>query len=167
MVNSKQQSDEYVSSIALFLSVMGLFVACLILAALVLAAVVGGIAFAWKRGRVTPAPSADEVIEPRRLGAEALGDEATLLQFSTRGCPRCPGVHRTLADVARDRSGVVHLDVDLTHRPDIARHFHVMQTPTTLVLDRHGMIQTRFGGIPGRRVVELELSRLTAQAHAE
>jgi thioredoxin-like negative regulator of GroEL len=145
---------------------MGLFVACMLLAALVLAGVIGGLIFAWQRSRVGPSPDI-EVVEPHRLGAEALGESATLLQFSTRSCTRCPGVHHTLADVARDRSGVLHLDVDVTHRPDIARHFHVMQTPTTLVLDRHGMVQTRFGGIPGRRVVELELARLMAQARAE
>lgn len=146
---------------------MGLFVACMLLAALVLVAVSVGTVFAWQRSRAFPLPPTDEVVEPHRLGADALGESATLLQFSTRSCARCPGVHRTLADVARDRSGVLHLDVDVTHRPDIARHFHVMQTPTTLVLDRNGMVQTRFGGIPGRRVVELELARLMAQANAE
>lgn len=146
---------------------MGLFVACMLLAALVLAAVIGGLVFAWQRSRVPSSPSDVEIVEPHRLGADALGESATLLQFSTRSCTRCPGVHRTLADVVRDKSGVLHLDVDVTHRPDIARHFHVMQTPTTLVLDRNGMVQTRFGGIPGRRVVELELTRLMAEARAE
>lgn len=102
-----------------------------------------------------------EVVEPQRLGAESLGDVATLLQFSTETCSRCPGVHRTLSSIADSIDGVVHLDVDLTHRPDIARHFHVMQTPTTLVLDRDGVIQTRFGGAPSRDVLELELNRLT------
>ncbi|HWT33792.1 MAG TPA: thioredoxin family protein [Microbacterium sp.] len=143
---------------------MGLFVACMLLAACVLAAVIGGFALTWYRNRFAPPPLGDEVVEPHRLGAEALGAQATLLQFSTRTCTRCPGVHRTLADVARSRSGVVHLDVDLTHRPDIARHFRVLQTPTTLVLDRHGVVQTRFGGIPGRHVVELELSRVASQS---
>lgn len=146
---------------------MGLFVACMLLAAFVLAAVIGGFAFTWYRNRTASPPLGDEVVEPHRLGAEALGEQATLLQFSTRTCTRCPGVHRTLADVARSRSGVVHLDVDLTHRPDIARHFRVLQTPTTLVLDRHGVVQTRFGGIPGRHVIELELSRVASQSDAE
>ncbi|MBD3753539.1 MAG: thioredoxin family protein, partial [Micrococcales bacterium] len=96
-----------------------------------------------------------------------LGDAATLLQFSTEMCSRCPGVHRTLAEVAASRPGVLHLDVDLTHRPDIARHFNVLQTPTTLVLDRDGAVQTRFGGVPNRHVLELELQRLTTEsAHA-
>jgi thiol-disulfide isomerase/thioredoxin len=103
-----------------------------------------------------------EVIDPHRLGADGLGDVATLLQFSTEMCARCPGVHRTLAAIADDHPGVRHLDVDLTHRPDIAKHFRVLQTPTTLVLDRDGVVQTRFGGTPGRDVIELELNRLTA-----
>ncbi|MFT4212448.1 MAG: thioredoxin family protein [Microbacterium sp.] len=104
-----------------------------------------------------------EVVDPVRLGAERLGEQATLLQFSTELCARCPGVHRVLASVAESRPGVAHLDVDLTHRPDIARHFHVLQTPTTLILDRHGVARTRFGGAPGRDVLELELSRITEE----
>ncbi|MBN9154434.1 MAG: thioredoxin family protein [Microbacterium sp.] len=106
---------------------------------------------------------AHEVVDPSRLGADGLGAEATLLQFSTELCARCPHVHRTLAAVADSRQGVRHLDVDLTHRPDIARHFHVLQTPTTLILDRDGVVQTRFGGVPGRDVIELELARLTGE----
>ena len=104
-----------------------------------------------------------EVVEPERLGADGLGEVATLLQFSTELCARCPGVHRTLESIAAGREGVRHLDVDLTHRPDIAKHFHVLQTPTTLVLDRDGVVQTRFGGVPSRDVLELELSRLTGE----
>ncbi len=110
---------------------------------------------------------AHEVVDPGRLGADGLGVDATLLQFSTELCARCPHVHRTLASVADQRPGVRHLDVDLTHRPDIAKHFHVLQTPTTLILDRDGVVQTRFGGVPGRDVIELELARLTGEtAHA-
>ncbi|MEJ1156298.1 MULTISPECIES: TlpA family protein disulfide reductase [Microbacterium] len=116
----------------------------------------------WMQSR--PRRSIDhEVIQPQRLGADALGDVATLLQFSTEAGARCPSVHKTLADVAADHVGVRHLDIDLTHRPDIARHFQVLQTPTTLVLDRDGAVQTRFGGTPGRHVLELELSRLGAE----
>jgi len=103
-----------------------------------------------------------EVIDPRRLGADRLGETATLLQFSTDAGPRCSGVHRTLRDIADAKDGVVHLDIDLTHRPDIATHFHVMQTPTTLILDRHGRIRTRFSGTPGKVVVEMELARVVA-----
>lgn len=105
-----------------------------------------------------------EVIQPERLGADGLGPNATLLQFSTELCARCPGVHRTLSSIADSRDGVRHLNVDLTHRPDIAKHFHILQTPTTLVLDRDGVVQTRFGGVPNRGVLELELTRLIGDA---
>lgn len=131
--------------------------------ALLLAATVAlGVVVQWRQGRPRR-HIAHEVIEPGRLGADHLGDTATLLQFSTELCARCPGVHRTLSDLAAARAGVVHLDIDVTHRPDIAKHFHILQTPTTLVLDGEGVVRTRFGGVPNRDVLELELNRLTAE----
>jgi len=133
------------------------------LAVLLTVTVVAGLAVRWNQGRAHR-HVAHEVVEPARLGADGLGDVATLLQFSTEMCSRCPGVHRTLSSVADSRPGVRHLDVDLTHRPDIAKHFHVLQTPTTLILDRDGVVQTRFGGVPRRDVVEMELTRLTGAA---
>jgi thiol-disulfide isomerase/thioredoxin len=136
------------------------------LAALLGVTVAAGVLLRWRQGR-PQRHIAHEVVEPHRLGADALGESATLLQFSTEMCAKCPGVHRLLSTVADGREGVRHLDIDVTHRPDIARHFHVLQTPTTLVLDRHGVVQTRFGGVPTRDVLELELTRLTGSpAHA-
>ncbi len=148
---------------ALALSVVDLTIALLVTAALVAVAVGAGIVYRRTQGRARTVDTA-EVVDPRRLGADGLGEEATLLQFSTEMCSRCPGVHRMLSDIADGRDGVRHLDVDLTHRPDIAQHFRVLQTPTTLVLDRSGVIRTRFGGTPGRAVVELELTRLQEES---
>lgn len=141
---------------------MDLFLALIVLAALLAATLGIGLFVRWTQNRPRRGDPA-EIVDPRRLGAETLGDSATLLQFSTEFCARCPGVHRTLSDVAAQRPGVLHLDVDLTHRPDIAKHFHVLQTPTTLILDRHGVVRTRFGGTPGRDVIELELSRVAEE----
>ena len=143
--------------------VMSLSGAALVLTALLAVTLGVGAYLRWQQNRprrVNPA----EIVEPQRLGATVLGERATLLQFSTEMCSRCPGVHRTLAAIADDREGVLHLDVDLTHRPDIAKHFHVLQTPTTLILDGDGVAQTRFGGTPSRSAVELELTRVTAEA---
>jgi thiol-disulfide isomerase/thioredoxin len=132
--------------------------------ALLLAATVAlGVFVQWRQGRPRR-HIPHEVIQPGRLGAESLGQTATLLQFSTELCARCPGVHRTLSSVADAHPGVRHLNVDLTHRPDIAKHFHVLQTPTTLILDRDGAVQTRFGGAPSREVLELELARLIGES---
>lgn len=143
---------------------MNLLGALIVLAVLLTATVALGLYLRWAQNR-PHRHIPHEVIQPERLGADGLGETATLLQFSTELCARCPGVHRTLAAVAAGRPGVRHLDVDLTHRPDIARHFHVLQTPTTLILDKDGVVQTRFGGAPNREVLELELTRLTENAH--
>jgi thiol-disulfide isomerase/thioredoxin len=124
-----------------------------------------GVILRWRASRPYPIPRFD-VVDPRRLGAEpdALGRTATLLQFSTETCHRCPAVHRTLAEMARDSDDIVHLDVDVTDRPDIARRFQISQTPTTLVLDGRGVVRTRFGGVPRRDVVQLEILRLRSSS---
>jgi len=141
---------------------MTLMGALVVLAVLLTATISLGIYMQWQQNR-PQRHIAHEVVQPERLGAESLGDIATLLQFSTELCARCPGVHRTLASVADAHPGVRHLDIDVTNRPDIAKHFHVLQTPTTLILDREGVVQTRFGGAPNRSVLELELARLTGE----
>jgi thiol-disulfide isomerase/thioredoxin len=124
-----------------------------------------GVILRWRASRPYPIPRFD-VVDPRRLGADpdALGRTATLLQFSTETCHRCPAVHRTLAEMARDSDDIVHLDVDVTDRPDIARRFQISQTPTTLVLDGRGVVRTRFGGVPRRDVVQLEILRLRSSS---
>lgn len=145
---------------------MTLVGALITLAVLLTATAALGVFLAWRQSR--PRPVAEhEVVEPQRLGADSLGERATLLQFSTELCSRCPGVHRVLSEIADGHEGVRHLDIDVTHRPDIAKHFHVLQTPTTLVLDADGAIQTRFGGAPSRDVLELELNRLIGEEAQE
>ncbi|MFT4219165.1 MAG: thioredoxin family protein [Microbacterium sp.] len=131
------------------------------LALLLVATVAFALCVRRPRTRVRPAVPG-EVVEAGRLGAERLGDRATLLQFSAESGKRCADAHRTLASVADSEDGVLHVDVDLTGRPDLARQFRVLQTPTTLILDRDGVVQTRFGGVPSRDVVELELTRMAA-----
>ena len=59
----------------------------------------------------------------------------TLVQFSTEFCSRLPVDRPAARRVAGDYDGVRHVEIDLTHRPDLADRFHVLQTPTTLILD--------------------------------
>lgn len=141
---------------------MNLVGALLVLTALLVVTIALGVYLRWQQNRPRRENPA-EVVDPARFGAPALGERATLLQFSTEMCTRCPAVHRTLDAIADGQPGVVHVDVDLTHRPDIAQHFRILQTPTTFILDRRGVIQSRFGGAPSRHVVELELARVTAE----
>ncbi|MEJ1231244.1 MAG: hypothetical protein WDM88_12335 [Galbitalea sp.] len=52
--------------------------------------------------------------------------------------------------------------LDLTHRPDIAAQFNVLQTPTTLILDRSGVIRARIGGAPRQADVRAALDTILA-----
>lgn len=97
------------------------------------------------------------------LGPDALGSAATLVQFSTVCCSRCPGTARQLAGVAAGYEGVRHVEVDLTHRADLADRFRVLQTPTTLILDADGRQSARIGGVPRLDAVHDHLDRLTTR----
>lgn len=80
--------------------------------------------------------------------AAAFGARATLVQFSTPTCARCPATARQLDRIAEQHPGVAHLEIDLTERPELASRFDVTQTPTVLVVDADRAVRTRFGGPP-------------------
>ncbi len=86
--------------------------------------------------------------DPADADAPQLGARATLVQFSTEMCTRCPQVRRMLTGVAADHEGLDHIEVDLTRRPDLSARYRVLQTPTTFVVDRSGAVRARFNGIP-------------------
>jgi len=142
---------------------MDLTIALVIVAALLAGTIALGVV--WKRGQGRARTvDSGESVDPRVLGSGPLGDTATLLQFSTEMCSRCPSVHRMLSTVADARPGVRHIDVDLTHRPDLAKRFRVLQTPTTLLVDASGAVRGRFGGPPARADIDRELDHLEKEA---
>jgi thiol-disulfide isomerase/thioredoxin len=110
----------------------------IVIAALVAVSTALGLLWKSRQGRVRSATgeAADFAVA---------GAELTLLQFSTEVCAPCAATRVVLARAA-ERAGVAHVDVDITQRPDLASRFSVMQTPTTLVLDRNGDIRARIGG---------------------
>ena len=103
-----------------------------------------------------------DVVRAKDLGTEALGSKATLLQFSTEVCAPCRTTNRVLKVLASEHFTVKHIDLDLTHRPDLAARFSVLQTPTTLILDRKGVVRARIGGAPRRDALTHELERILA-----
>jgi thiol-disulfide isomerase/thioredoxin len=92
----------------------------------------------------------------------ALGGRATLLQFSTEVCAPCKSTARVLDDLAARTEDVAHVDLDVTHRPELASRYRVLQTPTTLILDADGAVRARIGGAVRRDVVVAELDRVLA-----
>ncbi len=92
-------------------------------------------------------------VDPADALGEAEGVRVTIVQFSTEFCTRCPQVRRLLAGYADADAGVAHVEVDLTHRPDLASKYRVLQTPTTLLVDASGEVRARFHGVPHRRAL--------------
>ncbi|TDW29027.1 TlpA family protein disulfide reductase [Cryobacterium psychrophilum] len=128
---------------------------------LVGAATVLGLLWRSRQGRVSQVRG--DVITPADVATEVVfGKHATLVQFSTQWCSRCPGTGRLLARVADARTGVVHLDVDVSDRADIASRFSISQTPTTLILDANGRVHARVGGVPNAADITRQLDELAA-----
>ncbi|WP_344792300.1 thioredoxin family protein [Gryllotalpicola daejeonensis] len=136
-----------------------------VLAVVGLIAVTTVVGLIWKArtGRVTtPArATSDNVVTPADVGTDApFGEKATLLQFSTEFCAYCPATRRVLGALAERNDGVEHIDIDLTHSPELAQRFNVLQTPTTLVLDGSGAVRARIGGAPKRPELEASLAEI-------
>jgi len=123
-----------------------------------LAAIVGAV---WKLTTGRRRAASGETFAPGDLpGLDELAPGATLVQFSTEFCATCPGTRRYLQQVAGERGGVTHIDVDLTHRPELAKSLRILQTPTVFVLDPSGRLESRFGGAPRRDELTAVLDRL-------
>lgn len=98
------------------------------------------------------APPAGPVGLAVRLTGEqvggALGERATLVQFSSAFCAPCRATRRILMDVAGMTSGVAYVEIDAESRLDLVRRLNVLRTPTVLVLDADGGVVRRASGQP-------------------
>lgn len=137
-----------------------------IIAALVLVALAAGFWWRARTGRAKLVRSG-EVVDLGKLKATragqpvtSFGKKATLLQFSTEVCSICVQTAKYFKELESKNPDLTHIEVDLTDRMDLAAHFNVMQTPTTLVLDRTGKVQARIGGAPKLNVIQQELEKL-------
>ena len=104
-------------------------------------------------------------MRPTELGAVVFGDAATIVQFSTEFCARCPATARLLDGIAGDTSGTRHVEVDLTRRADLAGRFQITQTPTVLLLDADGVVRARFSGSPHAHAVRAKLDEILGRQH--
>jgi thiol-disulfide isomerase/thioredoxin len=95
-----------------------------------------------------------------RIAGVELGSGATLLQLSSEVCAPCRATAKVLGGIREH--GVRHVEVDIADRPDLARQFNILQTPTTLILDASGIVRARIGGAVRRDTVIAELERVLA-----
>ncbi|MFJ2581999.1 thioredoxin family protein [Kitasatospora aureofaciens] len=90
----------------------------------------------------------------------ALGERATLVQFSTAFCQPCRATRRVLAEVAGMVEGVAHVEVDAEERLELVRRLEILRTPTVLVLDANGHVVRRAAGMPRKADVIAALGQV-------
>jgi thiol-disulfide isomerase/thioredoxin len=126
------------------------------LAAALLVATVLGIVLRRREGRFRPGSpgtaakasgAAPAALTEADLGRQ-LGEQATLVQFSTAFCAPCRPTRQILAQVAGMVDGVAHVEIDAAERLDLARRLRINSTPTVLVLGPDGAIVKRAVGLP-------------------
>lgn len=96
----------------------------------------------------TPGPARDDVVLDSADLGQALGERATLVQFSTAFCQPCRATRQVLAEVSRQVPGVDHVEIDAESHLDLVRRLDVRRTPTVLVLDARGRVVRRASGQP-------------------
>lgn len=132
-----------------------------LLVGLVALATALGLLWRSRTGRIHGIVNSDTVIDLSTIAPDAMrGHGATLLQFSTEVCAPCKATHSMLDDLAESRSEVSHVDIDVTRRADLANRFGLLQSPTTFILDAHGVVRARIGGAPRRDEITAELDRI-------
>ncbi|MFD1713641.1 TlpA family protein disulfide reductase [Amnibacterium flavum] len=135
--------------------------AILVIVGLVVATTAAGVLWQARTGRARAARA--DLVVAAELGVDGgFGARGTLLQFSGEFCSTCGPTRRVLRELAEGIDGVVHVDVDVTARPDLAARFNILQTPTTFVLDADGVVRSRFGGAPRRSDVAAKLDELVS-----
>lgn len=140
-----------------------------LIALLILVALAAGFWWKARTGRAKLVRTGELVdlgkLKAQKLGkpVTSFGKTATLLQFSTEICSVCVATARLYKDIEKATPGLKHIEVDITDRMDLAAHFGIMQTPTTLILDKHGMVKARIGGAPRENVIAAEISKLESK----
>jgi thiol-disulfide isomerase/thioredoxin len=91
------------------------------------------------------------------LPVTEFGERVTFLQFSSEFCSQCAQTARLFHDLEAQHDDILHIEVDITNRLDLANKFNILQTPTTLVLDKNGVITSRIGGAAKPQTIQDEI----------
>jgi thiol-disulfide isomerase/thioredoxin len=142
---------------------MNLTIQIAVVLGLLALATVGGLV--WKaRTGTAKKQTKGEVIDLREIGAvkdgkpvTKFGERVTFLQFSSEVCSQCAQTARLFRELEAQHDDVLHIELDITNRLDLANKFNILQTPTTLVLDKTGVVTSRIGGAAKPQTIQDEL----------
>lgn len=138
----------------------------LALAGLVLLASLVGFWLISKSGRARRIKNGEQVelsdIRATKNGKPVteLGEKVTLLQFSSDFCSSCKQTSVLLENVEKVRKGLLHIDLDISNRLDLARTYSILKTPTILILNSRGEVVSRIVGAPKQETIDLEIEKL-------
>jgi thiol-disulfide isomerase/thioredoxin len=135
--------------------------------AVILAVLAIGLFWKLRTGRSKRVTNGQQ-IDLAKLGAVkngkpvlAFGERMTFLQFSTEFCSQCVQTARVYKELEQHSDGILHIEVDITNRLDVAKEFNILQTPTTLVLDAAGRVTSRIGGATKAQTIKDEIGHFT------
>ena len=91
------------------------------------------------------------------LPVTRFGQKVTFLQFSSEFCSACRQTAKLYSELEQVHPEILHIEVDITNRTDLANKFNILQTPTTLVLDSRGRVTSRIGGAVKSQTIQDEI----------
>lgn len=124
-----------------------------VVGALVVATVVGLLLRA-RSGRVRPGAAGAAAGWSLAGHVPGVDDRVLLLQVSSPVCTPCRQTAALLRGLVERTDGLVHIEVDVADRPQVATDLKIMRTPTVVAFDRSGSELLRVSGVP--RLPELE-----------
>ena len=105
----------------------------------------------WRRrrdGAVREGQPGERLSGADRAAVGVPDDTVVLLEFTAPGCRPCAAAKDVLERVAAERHDVVVATADVGEHLDLARAHGVLRAPTTLVIDRDGVVRHRVTGVP-------------------
>ena len=137
-----------------------------LLAGLVLVALIVGAFLVAKSGLARRVSNGEQVdlsnLRATKNGKPVVkfGEKLTLLQFSSDFCSSCKQTSVLLGTIEKAQKGLLHIDLDIGERLDLAKTFNILTTPTTLILNSKGSVVSRIVGAPKLATIESEIERL-------
>ena len=132
---------------------------------LAIVAAVAGLVWRTRTGRSKTVRDGGDV-DLRELAAikngnlvTKFGRKTTFVQFSSEYCSQCTQTAKLLGEIEKNDEDVLHLEIDITNRLELAKKYNILQTPTTLVLDSKGRIRSRIGGAARQAVIQDEIQK--------
>ena len=131
----------------------------LLIVALLAVASVYGLWDKKRSGKINVKADDRHSVSESEIG-NSLGEQATILQFSSAFCTPCRATRSTLSSVVSHYPKIKHVEVDAESHLDLVRRLDIRQTPTTLFLNAQGKEIARAVGAPKREQVITALDNL-------